>query len=153
MKRMALILLVAGAVSAVCILIFFCHMFITKQSTRTAIERSLGLSKGQCTASLLSGILLIVLCGCILGSAAGYYGSETAAGQITQVERFDRQYSAGALYTTEDVEETTYMLVGNWQVGAVTGSLVAVLAAGIALTMIHKSLRKEPLALLSGREE
>lgn len=153
MKRMALILLVAGAVSAVCILIFFCHMFITKQSTRTAIERSLGLSKGQCTLSLLSGILLIVLCGCILGSAAGYYGSETAAGQITQVERFDRSYSAGALYTTEDVEETTYMLVGNWQVGAVTGSLVAVLAAGIALMMIHKSLRKEPLALLSGREE
>lgn len=153
MKRMAFILLVAGAVSAVCILLFFCHMFITKQSTRTAIERSLGLSKGQCTASLLSGILLIALCGCILGSAAGYYGSTAAAKQITQVERFDRRYSAGALYTTEDKEEITYLLVGDWRVGAVTGAAMAVLAAGIALTMIHGSLKKEPLALLSGREE
>lgn len=153
MKRMAFILLVAGAVSAVCILLFFCHMFITKQSTRTAIERSLGLSKGQCTVSLLSGILLIVLCGCILGSAAGYYGSTTAAKQITQVERFDRRYSAGALYTTEDKEEITYLLAGDWRVGAVTGTAMVVFAAGIALTMIHGSLKKEPLALLSGREE
>lgn len=153
MKRMAFILLVAGAVSAVCILLFFCHMFITKQSTWTAIERSLGLSKGQCTASLLSGILLIALCGCILGSAAGYYGSTAAAKQITQVERFDRRYSAGALYTTEDKEEITYLLAGDWRVGAVTGAAMAVLAAGIALTMIHGSLKKEPLALLSGREE
>lgn len=153
MNRMALILLVSGAVSAACVLIFFCHMFITKQSTRTAIERSLGLSRGQCTASLLSGILLIVLCGCILGSAGGYYCSTAAAKQVTQVERFDRMYSSGLLYTTEDEEEITYLLDSDWRVGAVTGSVMMLLAAGIALSMIHKNLKKEPLVLLSGREE
>ncbi len=152
MNRMAIILLVTGAVSAVCVLIFFCHMFITKQSTRTAIERSLGLSKGQCAASLLSGILLIVLCGCIIGSIGGYYCSTTAAQKVTQVERFDRRYSSGMMSISEDEEATTYLITGDWRVGAVTGSAILVLAAGIAFTMIQKSLKREPLVLLSGRE-
>ncbi len=152
MNRMALILLVAGSVSAACVLLFFCHMFISKQCTRTAVERSLGLSKGQCALSLLSGIVLIVLCGSILGSAGGYYCSTAAAEKITQVERFDRMYSTG-MYTAEDDEEITYLVAGDWRVGAVTGSIIVVLAAGIALTMIHRNLKKEPLALLSGREE
>lgn len=152
MRKMALILLVAGAVSTLCILLFFCHMFITKRSVGTAIERSLGMNKRQCTGILLSGILLIVLCGCILGSAGGYVGAVKTAGLITQVERFDRNYSAGMRYGNGE-EEITYILAGDWRVSAITGTAVLVTAAGIAAAMIGMSLRREPLALLSGREE
>lgn len=36
MERMSLILIIMGIVSAVCIVVFFCHLFITKQRKRTA---------------------------------------------------------------------------------------------------------------------
>lgn len=151
MKKMAVILLVAGGVSALCVLLFFCHLFITKQSMRTAVERSLGMSRGQCAASLLSGILLIVVCGCIAGSVAGHVCTAGAVEQVTQVERFDRRYSAGAMGSAD--EETEYLMAGDWRVGAVTGTAMAVFAMLVALGMIHGSLKREPLALLSGREE
>ena len=152
MERMALLLLAGGGMSAFGILVFFCHLFITKQSMRTAIERSLGMRKGQCLWSLLSGILVIALCGVIAGSIAGYYGTTGAAKRLTRVGRFDRRYSNGALYTGEGEETTTYLMSGDWRVCALTGSAVAVLAAATALVKIRRNLRREPLALLSGRE-
>lgn len=153
MKKMALILLAAGAVSTLCVLLFFCHMFITKQSVATAVERSLGMTKRQCAGSILSGILLLTLCGCILGSAGGYYCAGKAAGRLTQVERFDRNFSTGMIQGEDGEEKTDYLLEGNWRVSAAAGTAVVVLAAGIASVMIHGSLRREPLALLGGREE
>ncbi len=153
MKKMALILLVSGIVSVLCVMIFFCHMFITKQSVATAVERSLGMTKGQCAGSLLSGILLLTLCGCIPGSAGGYYCAEKAAGQLTQVERFDRNFSTGMVQGQEEEEKTDYILDGSWRVSVTAGAAVLVLATGIASAMISESLRKEPLSLLGSREE
>ncbi len=153
MKKMALILLVAGAVSVICVLLFFCHMFITKQSVATAVERSLGMTKRQCAGSLLTGIVLLALCGGILGSIGGYYCAGKAAGQLTQVERFDRNFSTGMTQGQDEEEKTDYILEGNWRVCTAAGTAVVVLAVGIASAMICASLRREPLALLSGREE
>lgn len=156
MKKMALILLVTGAVSVICVLLFFCHMFITKQSVATAVERSLGMTKRQCAGSLLAGILLLALCGCIPGSIGGCYCAKAAAGQLTQVERFDRNFSTGSTSMTQgqdEEEKTDYILEGSWRVSAVTGTVVVALAVGIASVMICASLRREPLALLGGREE
>ena len=156
MKKMALILLVAGAVSVICVLLFFCHMFITKQSVATAVERSLGMTKRQCAGSLLTGIVLLALCGGILGSIGGYYCAGKAAGQLTQVERFDRSFSTGSTGMTQgqdEEEKTDYILEGNWRVSAAAGTAVVALAVGVASVMICESLRREPLALLGGREE
>lgn len=155
MERMAVILLAAGGISALCILVFFCHLFITKQSTRTAVERSLGMSKRQCTVSLLSGIVLIALCGCIAGSVAGYFCTTGAMEQITEVERFDRRYSSSSVSMAQDEkqEEQGYIVAGDWRVGALTGTVMMIFAVGISMTMIRQSLRREPLMLLSGREE
>lgn len=153
MKKMALILLVSGIVSVLCVMIFFCHMFITKQSVATAVERSLGMTKGQCAGSLLSGILLLTLCGCIPGSAGGYYCAEKAAGQLTQVERFDRNFSMGMVQGQEEEEKTDFILDGSWRVSVTAGAAVLVLATGIASAMISESLRKGPLSLLGSREE
>lgn len=152
MKKMAFILLAAGGVSVLSVMLFFCHMFITKQGVATAVERSLGMTKRQCAGLLMSGILLLALCGCILGSVGGYFCAEKTAEKLTQVERFDRNFSAGMMYGQEE-EGTTYLLEGSWRVCAVTGAVVIGLTVGIASVMIHGSLRKEPLALLSGREE
>lgn len=152
MNKMALILLAAGCVSALSILIFFCHLFITKQSTRTAIERSLGVGKIQCAVSLLSDILLIAVAGCATGSVAGYLCIDKVMEQLTQVERFDRLYSSGMMGAAQS-ETAGYLVSGDWRVCAVTGAAMIALAVGTAAVMINKSLRREPLALLGGREE
>ena len=128
-------------------------MFITKQSVATAVERSLGMTKRQCAGSLLTGIVLLALCGGILGSIGGYYCAGKAAGQLTQVERFDRNFSTGMTQGQDEEEKTDYILEGNWRVCTAAGTAVVVLAVGIASAMICASLRREPLALLSGREE
>ena len=47
----------------------------------------------------------------------------------------------------------SYILAGDWRVSAITGTAVLMTAVGIAAAMIGMSLRREPLALLSGREE
>lgn len=50
-------------------------------------------------------------------------------------------------------EGVTYILAGDWRVNAITGMAILTTAVGIASVMIGMSLRREPLALLSGREE
>ena len=47
-RKMSAILLSAGIGTTILILLFFCHMFIAKQKLRTAVERSLGMTKKQC---------------------------------------------------------------------------------------------------------
>ncbi|MCL6458964.1 MAG: hypothetical protein K6T85_13235, partial [Gorillibacterium sp.] len=92
-KKISLVLLASGIITTLLILVFFCHLFISKQKKRTAIERSLGTSKARCTISLLAGILLIVIMGSTLGSMAGFWLTEKTAGQINK-ETFDTIYSS-----------------------------------------------------------
>lgn len=78
-------------------------------------------------------------------------GAVRTAGSITQVERFDRNYSSGMMYGTG--KEISYILEGDWRVSAVSGAAVLAAAAGLAAALTDRSLRKEPLALLGGRED
>ena len=48
MRYVAIILFAAGLLSALAILVLLLYFFIVKQKKRTAIERSLGMSKNQC---------------------------------------------------------------------------------------------------------
>ena len=67
----SLILLLIGAVVMVLVLTLFTFLFIIKNQKRTAIERSLGYRKRQCAASLLSGMLLILVIGSVIGACGG----------------------------------------------------------------------------------
>ena len=153
MERMSLLLLATGAVSAVCIVIFFCHLFITKQKKRTAIERCLGMRRRQCTVSLLTGILVIALTGCAAGAFAGQLFARRAAEQMLQTQEYDTRYSNGALQTeSENREEVAYLTQLDSRVTAAAGGLVFVFTLATALTGIYRNLREEPLQLLSTAE-
>ncbi len=58
--------LAAGAVIA--LLLFF---FIVKQKKRTAVERSLGMTKRQCRVSMVSGVLVLTLLASAVGGVGG----------------------------------------------------------------------------------
>lgn len=150
-KKMALILLVTGSLAAVLVLIFFSHIFITRQKKGTAIERSLGMRKGQCAVSLLSGIMLIVVIGSLIGCILGYLFTERAAQTMDNVVRYDERYSAGVM-GNETGQEETVTSEGSIRVTVMLGGILIVLAVGISSVGVFYNINKEPLMLLSEKD-
>lgn len=160
MKEMSRILLLTGIVSAVCIVIFFCYLFIVKQKRRTAIERSLGMTKGQCARSLLTGVLVIALAGSAAGGFAGQYFAGTAAAQMAFAETFDTRFSNGEIQFNRErseqesgeengTAENVYLTETDWRVAAASGGAVFLFTLSAALLGIYGNLRQEPLKLLT----
>ncbi len=152
MKRMSMSMLIAGSITALFVLLFFCNMLITRQRKRTAIERSLGMTKKECTWSLLSGILLIVLIGSFLGSISGTLLSHKASSSMTSIERYDRNYSKLTALNSETEVNISDTGSSNIGIAVVTGIAMFAVAGLIATYDIHKNLQCEPLELLSSSE-
>lgn len=53
----AMLLLAVGVLSALTVIVLLLYFFVVKERKRTAVERSMGLSKRQCRVSLVSGDL------------------------------------------------------------------------------------------------
>lgn len=151
MKTVSLFLLAAGVVLTGFILFFFSHLFITRQAQRTAIERSLGMRPAQCRRSMLSGFMLLVLAGSILGAMSG----TMISGRISSVNAGNIYYDTtftpktanmGNEVVVEEVEETGLP-------GLCCMILIVAAGTGIAWTKMSKSLKREPMQLLAERQE
>lgn len=153
MKALGLLLLGAGIVTVLLLLLFFGHLFISRQKRRTAVERSLGTDEKQCRYSLLSGMLLIVIFGSTLGSFLGYRFTENASAQAGGKEYYDTAYSSSFLHvdTGEDAE-IDYETAGEWIIALNIGGILLA-AYAISDMEIRKNLRCEPLRLLGERPE
>ena len=73
MKSMSILLCSIGLSISIFLLLLFNHLFIAKQKKRIAIERCMGVSKGSCRMSLMTGMLLILLAGSFFGMYSGGY--------------------------------------------------------------------------------
>jgi len=156
MKKMSFVLLGAGIMTAVLILFFFCNMLITKQKRRTAIERSLGLSKSQCMTSLLTAILFIAVMGSLMGSIAGYLLTNKAVESMETIHKFDTRYSDGNTVAELAEKEGEMVLISSEasiKITILSGCSIVVFGILIAAISMNQNLKREPLALLSGREE
>ncbi len=153
MMNTASVLLIAGTVITLLILILFCHLFITKQRKRTAIERSLGMSKKGCITSLLTGILVIVIPACVIGSALSYYLTGYAAEQVTAAhieQAYDTTYSD---WVSADTDAEAYTVsMENSLNNAFVGLWVIPAALVVAIVNIRGNLKSEPLRLLGEKE-
>jgi hypothetical protein len=153
MMNMATILLIAGGVITLLILILFCHLLITKQRKRTAIERSLGMTKSKCIASLLTGILVIVIPACVISSAISYWLTGYAAERVTAAhneQAFDTTYSD---WVNGDAEAEVFTVNMDNSISNVwAGAGVIPVALIIALVNIRGNLKSEPLRLLGEKE-
>ncbi|MDD3921844.1 MAG: hypothetical protein PHO41_11825 [Eubacteriales bacterium] len=154
MRNMSVAMLVAGFVAAVFILLFFCHMLITKQEKRTAIERSLGMTAGQCARSLLWGILLVALIGAIAGGIGGALLTEEGVEATTKAPRFSTQYSDGQMGSSaNNNDEETQIEVSPMEermwISAGSGLVMLLLAGSMSFVTVRKNLKCEPLELLS----
>lgn len=151
MKNLSFFLLVVGVILTGLLLFFFSHMFITKQAHRTAIERSLGMNTAQCRWSMLSGFVLLILVGSIVGSVAG----AKISGSITVLNAGRNYYST--VYTVGNTNAFNEIDIDNLSdmgLPAVCCTvLITLTGVGIALGRINKSLKREPMQLLSERWE
>lgn len=160
MKNLSLILFVAGLGMVVSVLIFFCYLFITRQRKRTAIERSLGLSKRKSALSLLSGILLIIIISTLAGSFAGAAMTKYIAKATEYKSYYDTEYGSGAAESagakganSKENYELTYELTTMIEISAGMAEAVIVTGFAVSAIMTDMSLRKEPLKLLSTIEK
>lgn len=154
-KGMSMLLLAAGILATVLILVFFCNMFIAKQKKRTAIERSLGMSKWKCTRSMINGILLITLVGSILGSLAGFFLTDKAASVLSGNSYYDTTYTNGSVSdgTGEGTEEELEYAKPDMGLSVATGGVIVILAVVLSYVVVTNNLKCEPLELLSEKGE
>jgi ABC-type antimicrobial peptide transport system permease subunit len=152
-KGMSLFLLVAGMIATVLILIFFCNMFIAKQKKRTAIERSLGMSKWKCTCSMISGILLITLIGSFLGGLAGFFLTDQAASALKGQSYYDTTYTNGFVSNSAGEETIVEYAHPDIVLSLTTSGIIVLLAILLSYTVVTANLRYEPLELISEKEE
>lgn len=155
-RNTAILLCVIGALAAVAILILLLYFFIVKQKKRTAIERGMGMTKRQCRASLVAGLLALTIAACALGSCGAAvvtgFARPAAAEETLDTEEFNTAYSLWAKKANvqEELEaEAEPPLLAY--LAAPLLQCFAVLA--LSLLLAGRNLKTKPIELLSTKEE
>lgn len=152
----AILLLSTGTLAAAAILILLLYFFIVKQKKRTAIERSLGMTKRQCRTSLLAGILALTVAACVLGSAGtailAEYARPAAVEELTDNEEFNTAYS---LWAKKGNTQEGLQLPVTTPVLAYVAAPLLQFAAVLVLSLLlsGQNLKVKPIELLSTKEE
>ncbi len=104
-RSSALLLFAVGLLAAVAILLLLLYFFVVKEKKRTAIERSLGMSRRQCRVSLLAGILALT----VLASGLGTVGAAVSLELFHRQEQTVSEESTAEESTIEEstIEEST----------------------------------------------
>lgn len=155
MRYVAIVLFAAGLLSALAILVLLLYFFIVKQKKRTAIERSLGMSKAQCRVSLMAGILVLALVASVIGVGIGAVLLQSNVLTDTaqsETEEIDTTFSIWAKGQTEVTEpETDATLPVAVYVFIPVCLLVFIFL--LSLVLVNRNLKTEPILLLSGKGE
>lgn len=166
-RSSALLLFAVGLLAAVAILLLLLYFFVVKEKKRTAIERSLGMSRRQCRVSLLAGILALTVLASGLGTVGAAVSLElfhkqeqtavettgTAGEEISFSEdEYNPKYSlwAKADSTRQQLEVTVQTPVF---VFALVPLALVLLVFVLSLILVNRNLKIEPIYLLSGKME
>ncbi|MEG0166405.1 MAG: FtsX-like permease family protein, partial [Ruthenibacterium sp.] len=156
-KNIATLLCAVGLLSSIMIILLLLYFFIIRQKKRTAIERSLGMSRHQCRISLVGGIMVLTIAATLTGSIIGVVITD-------QMDEFGAQSESAysmefSSWATEEVrEELTGAIEAESGIAAIPlafgvfGFLV-LLTCILSLFLVNKNLEAEPILLLSLRGE
>ena len=155
MRTAAIWLFAVGVVLAVLTLVLLLYFFIVKQKKRTAIERSLGMSKAQCRVSLMAGILVLAMVAAIIGVGIGAVLLQSDLMTNTaqaETEEIDTTFSFWAKGQTEVAEPEVDVTVPVVVYVLVPLCLLAFIFV-LSLVLVNRNLKTEPILLLSGKGE
>lgn len=166
----AALLFAVGLLASVAIVALLLYFFIVREKKRTAIERSLGMSRRQCRTSLLAGVMVLALLGTALGSGLGALllnwkppqapePEPAPTGLVQEIKTedyagFDTSYSlwARSRNTEEDIAAGETQELEALIYLAAPGTLL-VLILLLAALLVNRNLKIEPILLLSGESE
>ncbi|MBD5508988.1 MAG: ABC transporter permease [Lachnospiraceae bacterium] len=148
MKNFSLVLLAAGVILTGLLLVFYSYLFVTRQMKRTAVERSLGMTRGQCRRSILSGFILIVLIGSMAGAAGGMHFSRSISVKNAAPDYYDSAYSVGKAVDINEVVVEETPLKNGIGIAVCCSLLITAAGTGIALMRMNRSLKREPMEIL-----
>lgn len=146
----ALVLFAAGAVSSLLIVILFLYLQIMRKSRETAVQISMGFGKIRTGASLLCGVMLIIIAGTVIGTAVGMQVSEQLSADSynrAEAAAFSTDYSENRVqsahieYEFDPGADISDMLAA--------GGILILAGLTLSLIFVHISLKKEPMLLLS----
>lgn len=153
MKNFSLFLLASGVVLTVLLLVFYSYLFVTKQMGRTMLERALGMTCSQCRRSVLSGFILIVLSGSMAGAAGGIHFSRSFSVKSTAPGYYESAYSAGETVDINEVVIEDMPLENGVWIAVLCSASITAAGTVIALTRMNRSLKQEPMQILSRETE
>ena len=150
---LAVILLLAGGASALCLLIFFVYLQIARRQREAAIQISLGAGRGRSAMFLLLSVLLVAVIGIGAGTALGHVVTDRVSTQVyTQAKDsgFSREYSDQ--FESSRDKAFDYDGSARWDrsLWAGLGALGAAAVLSGAFTV--NALRKEPLEQLTRKD-
>jgi len=151
LKTVAIILVVVSVATTLAVLFFFIFMFISKQKKRTAIERSLGMTKKKCMLSMLYGIILVIFIGAIAGSFIGFKITNFVMSNSmkTGEELYSTAFSNWVNNSDKMAELSETSVSANPLVPIFICIAVIIVSLVISLIFIKNNLKAEPLELLS----
>jgi putative ABC transport system permease protein len=150
MKRISVLFLAIGSAMSLALVFFFCHVFISKNTMRTAIERMLGYTKKQCAVSLMSGFLLAAAIAVTVGCVAGIVAEGQITNRVTSQEYYDNSFTIGPLGSDAVVLEKN---ASSALYSPAAGLALLLAAALISAVFMRGNVKEEPLKLLGGRKE
>ena len=156
-RQTALLLCSTGLLASGAVVFLLVYFFVIKQKRRTAIERSLGMSKKQCRGSLLYGIVLFTFAAAVGGSllSGSIYTQTKESLQTENSQEFSRKYSTwSAEETGEEELQTEENTPISYPVFSMTAVLVflVLLMAGLSWSFLEKNLNAPPMEVLTVRE-
>ena len=175
----SMLLLSVGCLAIAVVIILLLYFFVVREKRRTAIERSLGMTRVQCYISSLSGIFLLALLAAAIGSGISWTAmhsvmesqrqkpsafalssttsdenneSAIPAEERENIAYFSREYS---LWAENEKFETTLELdteavsIQN-RIYYATPILILFVFTTLAFILTRKNLSIEPITLLGG---
>ena len=155
MRTAAIWLFAVGVVLAVLTLVLLLYFFIVKQKKRTAIERSLGMSKAQCRISLMAGILVLALVASVIGVGIGAVLLQSDVLTDTaqaETEEIDTTFSIWAKDQTEVTEPETDVAVPIAVYVFIPVCLLVFIFL-LSLVLVNRNLKQEPIELLNRKSD
>lgn len=161
-RDMSQLLLAGGVLAALAILALLLYFFVVKEKKRTAVERSLGMSKHQCRVSLLAGLMMLTIIAAGVGSVCGglildkveaftTFQGETAE-ELDDQYMFDTHYSVWAADRLEAEDTVIEVDMPVAVYGAVPVG-ICLLVLALSLALMGRSFRIDPIYLLSTKDK
>lgn len=162
-RDMSQLLLSGGVLAALAILALLLYFFVAKEKKRTAVERSLGMSKRQCRVSLLAGLMILTIIAAGVGSVCGglaldkieefttIQGGETAD-ELDSQYAFDVHYSLWAADRLE-AKDTVIEVDFPAAVYGIVPVEICLLVLAVSLVLMARNFRTDPIYLLSAKDK